>query len=362
MSASRHILQTAFWVVATGIIVTAVMAGSARDKDDPSQAPLSPEVRVDPDATVHWGPRTIPFPRFATRESREAYMALINSDVHADQPADPKLYPAWAARHVENLFAREKAMALKLYPVDEQDGKVGGVDAATYTPKTMPAKNRDKVMLEFEVDSTAVAVAALAQVKVIALHYGLNPSAEPHRELLAAYRELLKTYKPRNIAMFGTSGGCSLLQTTLTWMPEQKLPFPAAAGLLTCGGAADGGDSWTLNDGVDPIQSVFLFPARPPRRPMDLSVPRKPGEPPRTPLEGDIPRGYPPTYLLAGTRDMSLSEIVMLHRKLRNAGVAADLNVFEGMWHGFDDDTETPESREALTDLAHFLAAHLGTA
>ena len=118
MSASRHILQTAFWVVATGIIVTAVMAGSARDKEDPSQAPLSPEVRVDPDATVHWGPRTIPFPRFATRESREAYMALINSDVNADQPADPKLYPAWAARHVENLFAHEKAMALKLYPVD----------------------------------------------------------------------------------------------------------------------------------------------------------------------------------------------------------------------------------------------------
>lgn len=57
---------------------------------------------------------------------------------------------------------------------------------------------------------------------------------------------------------------------------------------------------------------------------------------------------------------MSLSETVLLHRKLRNSGVEADLNVFEGMWHGFDDDTETPESREALTDLARFLTTHLG--
>jgi monoterpene epsilon-lactone hydrolase len=360
MSATRRILQTAFSVVAAGIIVAAVMVSFAQDKHDFSQAPVSPEVKVDPDGTLHWGARTIPFPRYASKESRDAYMALINSALNAGQPTDPKLYPAWAAKRLENLFGREKAMALKLYPVDEQDGKVGGVDAATYTPKTMPAKNRDKVMLEFEVDSTAIAVASLAQVKVIALHYGLNPSTEPHRELLAAYSELLKTYKPKDIAMFGTSGGCSLLQTTLTWLPAQKLPFPAAAGLLTCGGAADGGDTWTLNDGVDAIQSVYLFPARPPRRPMDLSVPRKPGEPPRTPLEGDIPKGYPPTYLLAGTRDMSLSEIVMLHRKLRNAGVEADLNVFEGMWHGFDDDTEAPESHEALADLAHFLSMHIG--
>ena len=82
--------------------------------------------------------------------------------------------------------------------------------------------------------------------------------------------------------------------------------------------------------------------------------------PPRTPLDGNIPKGYPPAYLLAGTRDMSLSETVLLHRKLRNAGAEADLNVFEGMWHGFDDDTETPEAREALTDLARFLSAHLG--
>ncbi len=345
---------------ATTLMAALIVARAAQDNGNLSQAPIAPKVQVDPDATAHFGPRTIPFARYVSRESRDAYMALINSDLNTGQPSDPKEYGAWSTKHVQELFAREKATALKLYPVDEEESKVGGVNATIYTPKTIPQKNRNKIMMEFEVDSSAVAVANLAQVRVIALHYGMNPSMEAHRELVAAYSELLKTYKPGNIGMFGISGGCSLLQTTLLWLPEQKLPFPGAVGLLSCAGAGDAGDTWYLEDGVDAIQSTYLFPARPPRRPVDLSVPRKAGDPPRTPLEGAIPKGYPPAYLLAGTRDMSLSEIVLLHRKLRNAGVEADLNVFEGMWHGFDDDTETPESREALTDLGRFISAHLG--
>jgi acetyl esterase/lipase len=57
---------------------------------------------------------------------------------------------------------------------------------------------------------------------------------------------------------------------------------------------------------------------------------------------------------------MCLSEIVLMHRNLHRAGVQAELHVFEGMWHGFQDDTDVPESREALTDLAQFMTAHLG--
>src|ERR1043166_5686790 len=111
------------------------LAQDKQDKTDLSHAPTSPAVKVDPDATVHWGPRTIPFPRFASQESRDAYMALVNSAVNAGQPTDPKEYGPWAAKRVQALFAREKATALKLYPVDEENRKVGGVEATIYTPK-----------------------------------------------------------------------------------------------------------------------------------------------------------------------------------------------------------------------------------
>jgi len=35
------------------------------------------------------------------------------------------------------------------------------------------------------------------------------------------------------------------------------------------------------------------------------------------------------TYLVSGTQDMFLSNTVRTHRKLRTAGVDADLNVYE---------------------------------
>ena len=69
---------------------------------------------------------------------------------------------------------------------------------------------------------------------------------------------------------------------------------------------------------------------------------RKPNQPPATALDGDIPKDYPPAFLLSGTRDMCLSQTVLLHRKLLRASVEADLNVFEGMWHFFWEDPACP--------------------
>ncbi|MBV8833120.1 MAG: alpha/beta hydrolase [Acidobacteriaceae bacterium] len=74
---------------------------------------------------------------------------------------------------------------------------------------------------------------------------------------------------------------------------------------------------------------------------------------------GKSPTDHPPAFLLSGTRDMCLSQTVLLHRKLRNAGLEADLNVFEGMWHFFWEDPSLPESREAMTSLAAFFKHHL---
>ena len=52
-----------------------------------------------------------------------------------------------------------------------------------------------------------------------------------------------------------------------------------------------------------------------------------------SPLFGDF-TGFPPTFLQAGTRDLFLSNTVRLHRKLRAAGVEAELHVCEAMPHG----------------------------
>ena len=68
---------------------------------------------------------------------------------------------------------------------------------------------------------------------------------------------------------------------------------------------------------------------------------------------------YPPSYLITGTRDMSLSHMVILRRKLHHAGVEVDLNVLEGLWHG-GSAVPIPEAEDVLSDFAHFLDRQMG--
>ena len=72
-------------------------------------------------------------------------------------------------------------------------------------------------------------------------------------------------------------------------------------------------------------------------------------------------RGFPPTILPTGTRDLLLSNTVRVHRKLRQAGVEAVLQVFEGQSHAqYGRDDTAPEAKEAFTEIASFFDRHLG--
>jgi acetyl esterase/lipase len=221
----------------------------------------------------------------------------------------------------------------------------------------IPARNRNRVVMEFEMDAEAIAVASLGQLRVIKVNYrGGGPSIPGNEDIVAVYRELLKTHKPKSIGMFGASGGCTLAQTTIMWLPTLKLPLPGAVGLNTCSGGGNHGDARYTMNGLDAALSS-AFPSGNP--PFHQPSARKPEEPPATALDGDIPKDYPPAFLLSGTRDMCLSETVLLHRKLRNAGIEADLNIFEGMWHFFWENPDLPESHEAMAALASFFNKHL---
>jgi epsilon-lactone hydrolase len=70
--------------------------------------------------------------------------------------------------------------------------------------------------------------------------------------------------------------------------------------------------------------------------------------------------GFPPTILTSGTRDLLLSNTVRVHRKLRQAHVEAQLQVFEAQSHAqyYRDDT-SPEAKEAFQEIAFFFDQHL---
>ncbi len=63
---------------------------------------------------------------------------------------------------------------------------------------------------------------------------------------------------------------------------------------------------------------------------------------------------------ITGTRDLFLSDTVRVHRKMRVAGVVADLNVYEGVSHGdYAFVVDSPELQQVYGELGVFLLKHL---
>ena len=72
-----------------------------------------------------------------------------------------------------------------------------------------------------------------------------------------------------------------------------------------------------------------------------------------SPLYADFKKGFPPSYISTGTRDLFLSHCARLQRKLNDAGIENQLVVHEGMWHVFQG-MRLPEEKDAWRDLTAF--------
>jgi epsilon-lactone hydrolase len=82
-------------------------------------------------------------------------------------------------------------------------------------------------------------------------------------------------------------------------------------------------------------------------------------DPMLSPIYGDL-HGFPPTILTSGTRDLFLSLTARTHRKLRQSGVEAALQVFEAVSHAqLTMNPDAPETREAFEEIARFFDSHM---
>lgn len=172
-------------------------------------------------------------------------------------------------------------------------------------------------------------------------------------DCLAAYRALLGERPPERIIVGGSSAGGNLAAATILRARAEGLPLPAAVVLMTPGAdLTESGDSHQTNLGLDPLipgsagQSFLLYSGG-----HDLRHPYL------SPLYGDFSQGFPPAILTTGTRDMLLSDTVLLHRALRRAGIPAELHVTEAGGHG-GFLGQAPEDQEILAEVRRFAEAH----
>jgi acetyl esterase/lipase len=74
----------------------------------------------------------------------------------------------------------------------------------------------------------------------------------------------------------------------------------------------------------------------------------------------EVLRQFPPTLLIAGSRDFSVSSLYRTQVALTEVGVEAELHIWDGMWHAFFIDPDLPESKEVYGVIVRFFDRHLG--
>ena len=140
---------------------------------------------------------------------------------------------------------------------------------------------------------------------------------------------------------------------------KEGLPLPAAiAPGSPWSDLTETGDTYKTNEWVDNV--IVSYGGYLSRAALLYANGHDLKDPQLSPIYGDF-HGFPPAILTSGTRDLFLSLTVLTHRKLRQAGVEASLQVFEGMSHAqYNFDPYAPETKEIFMEIASFFDKHLG--
>jgi monoterpene epsilon-lactone hydrolase len=343
--------------------VLLVVFGSFLAWSKPNQAVPQDSATFDPDGTAHIT-RTIPMPTTISTEAQKWLASLAQSTPGPEDLATRR-------KRTDEWRVQQSAEAKRLFPVNIESTTTAGVPTDVITPIETPAANRDLVLINlhgggFNSDSGSLIegdpICNLTKIKIVSVYYRLapeNPFPAPVDDVVAVYKELLKTHKPYNIGIFGTSAGAILTAEVAVRLKKLNLPEPAALGLFSVltdySRTSDSHQLFALNG----------FPGN--LKPQDPSAPtgeeyarntdRK--DPVLSPIFADL-KGMPPSLLVTSTRDLLLSDTTLFHRALLGAGDDSRLVVFEALPHAFWYHFQLPETQEALQIMSNFFSQKVG--
>ena len=326
---------------------------------------------ADPPAARQIPAKTIPTPDTVSPELQ----ALIAAPPPPTWNVKPKNVDEWhqlvaagAARATAPLADARKRLGVTLEPTT-----IAGVKASILMPEKIAPENANRLLIHFHGGAyvlnpgeagtrEGMIMAAYGHAKVISVDYRLapdNPYPAAIDDAIAVYKELIKTVPPRNIGVFGTSTGGGITMALMLRARQEGVPLPGA---IAPGSPwvdiTKTGDTYFTNELVDNFQvgyegflegSAEIY-----ANGHDMK------DPMLSPVYGDL-RGFPPTFITTGTRDLFLSLAARTHRKLRQAGVVAELQVFEGVSHAqYSLNPFVPETKECFEEIQRFFDRHLG--
>jgi len=203
-------------------------------------APQSDTSVIDDHGTAHVT-RVVPVPDTISPEAQKfTAKPMPDTEPPYDVAKDRAAADAWQTNGGEQMR--------KMYPVNIAKDIIASVPVRIVTPLTMPASKHNRVFINvhgggFTADwgsmIETIPVANLTPTKVVAVLYSLAPE-HPFRaavnETVSVYKELLKTYKPEHIGLYGTSAGAVLTAQVASKLRQLGLPLPAALGIFSGSG------------------------------------------------------------------------------------------------------------------------------
>jgi acetyl esterase/lipase len=286
----------------------------------------------------------------------------------------PKTPDGWLEQVNAGASAIEKTIPalLNKLQVQVEPTLIDGVKTFVITPAVISPQNKNRLLIHvhggcfvsnpgLSGTTEAIFMAGLEHIKVISVDYRMPP-VHPYPaaldDAMKVWSALSKVHDPKKMGIFGSSAGGNLTLAMVLRAKKDKLPLPAAIAPGTPMSDLTGaGDSFQTNSMVDNV--LVAYGANCDQRAALYTNGHDPKDPLLSPVYADF-AGFPPTILTTGTRDLLLSNTVRVHRKLRNAGVASTLQVFEGQSHAqFYRDINAPETKEAFDEIGMFFNQHL---
>jgi acetyl esterase/lipase len=316
--------------------------------------------------------RRIPVPQTVSAELQKA-TALPLPDLYR---LDPQTTEEWKSTidTVTAAFAAPLQQTREVLRIRSIPKVVDGVNVFVITPEEIAPANRNRLLVHLPPGAyvalqgeagtgEAILMAYYGKITVVSVDHRRaldHPFPAALEDAVVVWRDVVKTHDPANTGLFGSSAGGGLTVATVFRLKELNLPLPGAIAVGSpVADMTKTGDTQFTNEYIDNVlvsyDTFWGACYRLYARGHDLR------DPLLSPVYGDF-TGFPPATLISGTRDLFLSDTVRVHRKLREAGVEADLHVFEGQSHCqyLVPQTTTPEAEEAYGEIARFFERHLG--
>jgi len=315
--------------------------------------------------------REIPVPTTVCPQLREFIAAPYRTPVWDANPQTPA---AWK----ELISCRAKEVVQEIQMISKQMGvtvtpeKMEGVPIFRVRPREVAPANRNRLLMNIHgggyvfnpgeaATLESVLMAGIGKFEVVCVDYRMlpdHPFPAGLDDSFRVWKSLYSSNDPRKLGLFGTSAGGGLAAATVLRAIRENVPVPAVLGLGTPWmDLTETGDTYRTNEWLD--NTLVSYRGYLGRAAKLYAGSHDPKDPLLSPIHGDF-HGFPPTILTSGTRDLFLSLTVLTHRKLRQVGIRADLQVFEGMSHGqYLLNADCPEAREVFSEIARFFDEHL---